>query len=179
MGSSLITEIMGNRGGPHSSESIIRATKHHFGEGLAMTSHGGLDSAFAIHQITRIIPRIRVLYIRDEATQEFMEDLKKKLFLNVLMREPAGDKLADLVTFCRDLGVTAMIHGVRRYQTEVRANKSEVELGTDGLYRIHPFLEWSQTEVTKYLRHHQLPFHPTLSRNAKKDECGIHCFTKK
>lgn len=97
-----------------------------------------------------------------------------------------------------ELRATAWIAGLRGHQTEHRAGLRTVEL-QDGVYKVHPILHWSKEDVSRYMRAHDLPYHPLYAygyrsigdthsttptaigqderdgRNlGQKRECGIH-----
>lgn len=98
----------------------------------------------------------------------------------------------------REIGARAWIAGLRAHQTEHRKSLRTVEL-VDGVYKIHPILRWSKDDVSRYMRAHDLPYHPLYAfgyrsigdvhsttptalgqderdgRNlGQKRECGIH-----
>ncbi|MEM1108656.1 MAG: phosphoadenylyl-sulfate reductase [Planctomycetota bacterium] len=58
-----------------------------------------------------------------------------------------------------ELGVTATLAGLRRQQTNHRANLRKVEI-QDGRSKIAPILDWSTKDVHDYLKQHDLPYHP-------------------
>lgn len=58
-----------------------------------------------------------------------------------------------------ELGATATLAGLRRQQTNHRANLRKVE-GQDGRHKVAPILEWTTKDVHDYLKQHDLPYHP-------------------
>jgi phosphoadenosine phosphosulfate reductase len=54
----------------------------------------------------------------------------------------------------------AWITGIRREQTEHRANAKILEYKRDGLLRIAPLLNWSKVDIEDYILEHDLPRHP-------------------
>ena len=58
-----------------------------------------------------------------------------------------------------ELNATATLAGLRRQQTNHRANLRKVE-GQDGRYKVAPILDWSTKDVHDYLKKHDLPYHP-------------------
>ena len=60
----------------------------------------------------------------------------------------------------RELKASAWISGIRREQTQVRQQLPVVQKRTDGLFKIHPILNWTNQEVHTYLKTHNLPYHP-------------------
>jgi phosphoadenosine phosphosulfate reductase len=59
----------------------------------------------------------------------------------------------------RELGIQTWIAGLRRGQSESRAEIDILEL-RDGRWKLHPLADWSDREVWKYLQQHELPYHP-------------------
>lgn len=59
----------------------------------------------------------------------------------------------------RELGARAWIAGLRRSQTEHRAQLRPVEL-VGGVHKVHPILAWSRDDVRAYMAEHDLPYHP-------------------
>ena len=60
-----------------------------------------------------------------------------------------------------DLGTQkAWITGIRRDQTEERANAKILEYKRDGLLRIAPLLNWTKTDIEDYSLVNDLPRHP-------------------
>lgn len=97
-----------------------------------------------------------------------------------------------------ELGVTATLAGLRRQQTNHRANLRKIE-GQDGRYKVAPILEWTTKDVHDYLKANNLPYHPLHDQgyasvgdwhstrpitagdderagrfNGLKQECGLH-----
>jgi phosphoadenosine phosphosulfate reductase len=94
------------------------------------------------------------------------------------------------------------INGVRRDQTKVRQKMTEEEISNDGDIVYHPFLDWSQADIDKYIDIFKLPKHPLNDKGytsigcepctvktasngrgnrwegQKKTECGIHIIKK-
>ncbi|CAK0738164.1 Adenosine 5'-phosphosulfate reductase [Gammaproteobacteria bacterium] len=52
------------------------------------------------------------------------------------------------------------ISGIRRDQSHTRAKADIVEVSKENRIRIHPMLEWTQSDVQQYVRNHGLPEHP-------------------
>lgn len=101
-------------------------------------------------------------------------------------------------------GLDAWIAGIRRDQSQTRADIDVVELyeRPEGpLYKINPLLHWTRNDTWKYLLAHEVPYNPLLDQGYKsigcwpctravgdgdderagrwggqKAECGIHTF---
>jgi phosphoadenosine phosphosulfate reductase len=66
----------------------------------------------------------------------------------------------------------AWISGIRRDQTEVRAQAKILELQDDGLLKINPLLNWTKEDVKKYSEEHRLPAHPLFQRGYRSIGCA-------
>lgn len=163
-----------------SASAIIREARFNvFNTGLVMSSHFNRESALLIDIAILVEPRIPIVYLEDSETRAFADWLTKRWNLNV-KRYPLGPdgKLATLRNALTSLGATAVLHGIRAYQNEMRAQKNLVELGTDGFYRINPLLNWSREEVEDYFAAHHLPYNEAVPPEGEKAECGIHCYAR-
>ncbi len=66
-------------------------------------------------------------------------------------------KVEPLKRAVEELGVDALLQGVRADQTEARASLSVVEEGSFGEERIHPLLNWKTDQVDSYLTDENIP----------------------
>ena len=192
---------------------------------IALSSSMGVDSAILLHMISRIEPDLPILFLETgkhfTETLDYRDMLRKRFGLTNLVSEtpdaaeiavqdPADILYAENKDACCDLrkvrpleraisGYRARITGRKRYQTPNRVEMPILE--TDGLQIIlNPLAFWSARDVTTYIRKHDLPPHPLLSkgylsigcapcttpvrpgedvragrwRDNEKEECGIH-----
>lgn len=174
------------------AEDIIRWAGETFGDGLAMTSSFGAQSAVMLHLVTRIVPDLPIIlvdtgYLFPE-TYHFVQDLTKRLSLNLKVFTPRVTparyealhgktweyaeglshyhevfKVEPLQRALEELNVTAWLAGLRSDQTDHRATLRAV-VKQDSLYKIHPILNWSRKEVGDYLSQHDLPYHPLVKK---------------
>jgi phosphoadenosine phosphosulfate reductase len=95
------------------------------------------------------------------------------------------------------IGVEAWITGIRRDQSPTRADAQKLDWDSArGVWKFNPLADWSETDVWRYLREHELPYNPlhdrgyssigcvpcTLPGNGRegrwtgqdKTECGLH-----
>ncbi|MEM7625924.1 MAG: phosphoadenylyl-sulfate reductase [Planctomycetota bacterium] len=102
-----------------------------------------------------------------------------------------------------ELGAVATLAGLRRQQTNHRANLRKVE-GQDGRFKVAPIIEWTTKDIHEYLKAHDLSYHPLHEQgyasigdwhstrpitagdderagrfNGLKQECGLHLPTTK
>jgi len=59
----------------------------------------------------------------------------------------------------RELGVGTWFAGLRREQSRTRRELPVIQI-KDGRYKIFPILDWTHRDIHRYLKHHDLPYHP-------------------
>ena len=212
------------------AQAVIHAAVSRFGSRVVVTTSFGIQSAVLLHMVSRIAPATPVVWIdtgylppetyryADRLAREFdlnlhvyqstvsparMEALHGRLWEEedpqALDRYHHLRKVEPLDRALRDLRATAWLAGVRRAQTEHRAGLPRVQR-QGRMCKIHPILDWSDDDVERYFREHDLPRHPLaeqgyltvgdaqLSRpvapgetdprasrfGGRKQECGIH-----
>ena len=173
--------------------AIIDWAARTFGRGLVMTSSFGAQAAVLLHLMSRRVPDIPVILVDTgymfAETYRFVDQLTRRLKLNLKVYEPLmsaarrealygrlweqGEsgieqyhemsKVEPLRRALDELKATAWLAGLRREQTNYRATLRTVEF-RDGLYKIHPILEWSTKDVDSYFEAHDLPPHPLVHR---------------
>lgn len=176
-----------------SAETTLRWTRDTFGDAVVMTSSFGAESALMLHLVKQTLPNIRVVFVDTgylfPETYRFVEELRERLDLDIrtysssmtTARQEAlfgklyeGDaqqqraylqmnKVEPLDRALRELAPKAWIAGLRRHQTEFRKHLQPVEL-KDGIYKVHPILDWSEEDAYAYMRRNDLPFHPLFAR---------------
>lgn len=173
--------------------AVVAWAARRFERGLVMTSSFGAQAAVMLHLATRVVPRIAVVLIDTgylfAETYRFVELLTDRLGLNLKVYQPRmsaarrdavcgrqweqGEdglrsyeetaKLEPMRRALRELGSTAWLAGLRRQQTNFRANLRKVDV-QDGTYKILPILDWSIGDVNDYLARYDLPIHPLCER---------------
>lgn len=171
------------------AETVLAWAAETFGDGLLMSSSFGAHSALMLHLATRVAPRIPVVFLDTgylfPETYEFAESLRARFELRLEVYNPRmtaarqealfgrlwdGDeddlrryqemnKVEPMQRALRELGGSAWLAGLRAAQTEFRAGLRKVER-QDGVYKIHPILDWSLEDVERYMDQHDLPYHP-------------------
>ena len=157
-----------------------------FGRHLIVSTSFGIQSAVILHLVSRMIPRIPVVFVDTgylvPDTYRYAAQLTELLHLDV--RTYAADmspaemerrhgKLweTDLDEYHRirkvepmrraiaELDAHAWIAGLRADQTTFRSTLDPVTF-QDGIYKIHPILRWRSQDVYYYMEHYGLPQHP-------------------
>jgi phosphoadenosine phosphosulfate reductase len=170
---------------------VVRWAQAEFGDELVMSSSFGSDSAVLLHMAVQAKPDIKVIMVDTgflfPETWQFMEELRKRLGLNVWVYRTRQDPVAylqrtgegdpqyrkDVERCCavnknepfdramRDLAPKAWLRGIRRRQAESRTDKQFVEFSPRyNCWAVSPLLNWGSREVHQYLKLHGLPYHP-------------------
>lgn len=170
---------------------VVRWAHAEFGEELVMSSSFGSDSAVLLHMAAQVKPDIKVIMVDTgflfPETWQFMEELRKRLGLNVWVYRTRQDPMVylehagegdpryrkDVERCCavnknepfdramKDLAPKAWLRGIRRRQAESRTGKQFVEFSTRyNCWAISPLLNWGGREIHQYLKLHGLPYHP-------------------
>ncbi len=170
------------------SERVEWAIRH-FGPSLGMTSSFGAQSAVLLHLATRFQPDLPVVlvdtgYLFPE-TYRFIDQLTERLQLNLkVYRSPFSpawqearwgklweqglegieqyndlNKVEPMDRAISELGLDAVMAGVRRQQSSTRENFSVLGF-QKGRVRIHPIVDWTDRDIGQYLSEHGLPYHP-------------------
>lgn len=173
--------------------SILEWAQREFGESILLTSSFGAESALMLHLVTRVMPRVRVVFLDTgylfPETYRFAEELTQRFDLDVRAYSPLvsaarqealhgklweGDeqdlelynrinKVEPMDRALRELKPRAWLAGLRWQQTKHRAGLRPVELA-EGVYKVHPIIAWSHEDVHAYMRANDLPYHPLRAR---------------
>ena len=172
---------------------LIEWAQQTFDDGLVLTSSFGAQAAVMLHLVTRVVPRIPVIWIDTgfnfPQTYVYATQLTKVLNLDLKVYQSAvsparmvalhgrlwemGEegldeyhrirKIEPRDRAFRELNVKAWVSGPRRDQTDLRRSLNKLE-DFNGVIKIHPILDWSSREVHAYLTEHDLPFHPMVAQ---------------
>jgi phosphoadenosine phosphosulfate reductase len=160
-----------------------------YGEGLAMSTSFGIQSAVMLHLVTRIVPEIPVIFVDTgylfPETYRFAAELEERLSLDLRVYTPRWtaarqeaihgrrweggmeglkaynleNKVEPMNRALRDLKASAWLSGLRRSQSRSRAGLKVIQRQQRTI-KIHPIVDWSEKAVYEYLKAHDLPFHP-------------------
>ncbi|MEM6258094.1 MAG: phosphoadenylyl-sulfate reductase [Planctomycetota bacterium] len=174
------------------AEEIVEWAGETFGDGLAMTSSFGAQSAVMLHLVTRVVPDLPVILIDTgylfPETYQMVRDFTERFKLNLKVFAPRVTparyealhgrtweyaegmehyhqvfKIEPLQRALEELNITAWLAGLRADQTGHRATLRTVEK-QDGIYKIHPILNWTRKQIGKYMAEHGLPYHPLVEK---------------
>lgn len=173
----------------HALALIEQAAKRH-GEKLVVSTSFGIHAAAMLHLATRVLPEIPVIWVDTgylpAETYGFAEHLEARLRLNLHVAMPelsparmeaihgrlweAADpraldryhrirKIEPMRRALDDLDATGWLAGLRSEQTAHRSRLPAI--GEQwGRAKYLPILDWSARDVHRYLRAHELPYHP-------------------
>jgi phosphoadenosine phosphosulfate reductase len=172
-----------------SAEQRIEWTLNHLPGNHILTSSFGIQGALMLHLVSEVSPDIPVVlvdtgYLFPE-TYRFVDELSERLDLNLrIYRAPLSptwqesrygrlweqglpgierynrlNKVEPLKRALHELDAGSWFAGLRRDQADSRAALPVVRI-QDGRYKIHPVIDWSNRDVHRYLRQHDLPYHP-------------------
>jgi phosphoadenosine phosphosulfate reductase len=200
--------------GPLSAHERIRWAADTFGDGLFAMTSAGIDSAVVLDLIDHTARSIPVVHINTgflhEETLAHRDRLKELYGFELYEFGPSAEQIADiterelwaagddglaeyrrltktdpLTRAVGELGITALISGVRADQTQNRSTLDVVGEGRDGELRIHPILDWPAGRIDTYIDSKGLPRHPFYYEGGRlvgdwtmptdvKGECGLH-----
>jgi phosphoadenosine phosphosulfate reductase len=211
-----------------SAEARVAWALEHLPSRHALSSSFGAQSAVSLHLLTTHKPDVPVILIDTgylfPETYQFVDDLSARLSLNLKVYRPERSvawlrarygelweqgiggieqynrlhKVEPMQRALRELGVRTWIAGLRRDQSDTRADTSILGL-QQGRWKFHPIADWSDRDVGRYLARHGLPYHPLWQQgyvsigdahstqrfadgmreqdtrfNGLKRECGLH-----
>jgi phosphoadenosine phosphosulfate reductase len=174
-----------------------------FDDALVMSSSFGADSAVMLHMATQMAPRIKIIFVDTgyifPQTHQFMEELRRRLDLNVWVYRTRNDPIEylhrageenpawrkDIDACCaanknepferamRDLAPRAWLRGIRRDQTKIRKDQRFIEWSDRyQCYAISPLLKSTSREIHGYLKKHDLPYHPLVEKGYSSIGCN-------
>jgi len=154
-----------------------------------VTSSFGIQSAVMLHLLTSIKADIPVILIDTgylfAETYQFIDQLTERLGLNLkvysarmsrawqearngqlweqgksgIERYNQINKVEPMDQALQDLSVGAWFAGLRREQSSTRETLSVLRL-QQNRFKIHPLVDWHKRDIHRYLRQHDLPYHP-------------------
>jgi phosphoadenosine phosphosulfate reductase len=168
-------------------QAILAAAIEHFGDGVALVSSFGAESAVLLHMAAQLKPDIPVLFLDTGMlfgqTLDYRQRLVARLgltgvrdlrpqFQDLAVHDPSADLWkSDTDTCChirkvlpleRALaGFDGWITGRKRFQGGDRLRLKVVELGKRQI-KFNPLANWSKEQLDAYAAEHDLPAHPLV-----------------
>ena len=172
------------------ASSLVEWSAATFGDDLVMSTSFGIQAAVMLHLVTRVVPKIPVIWIDTgylpQETYQFAEQLTQRLELNLHVyqspisparMEALHGKLweqDDVEAFNRYdhiRKVEPMQRALKELQATawlagLRKNQTEHPQNLtrvakqENLYKIYPILDWNARDIYQYLTAYDLPYHP-------------------
>jgi phosphoadenosine phosphosulfate reductase len=154
-----------------------------------LTSSFGAQSAVMLHLLSTALPRIPVVLIDTgylfPETYRFVDQLVERLGLDLhiyraqlspawqearfgrlweagaegIRRYNRMNKVEPMERALRELQAGTWFSGLRRSQADTRRNTPVLKASGD-VVKVHPIADWSNRDLHRYLRQHELPYHP-------------------
>lgn len=180
-----------------SAGEVLQWVWNTFGDQAAATSSFQTQSVPLLHLIATHVPELPILFLDTgfhfSETLEFRDQLQEEFRLNVRSLEPRlghdgfREKHGELhkrdPNLCCYLNKVepleyameeydAWVSGIRRDQTEQRANTPVLQREDDGTIKVCPMVEWTSRDVWNYINEHELPAHPLLEEGYMSIGCA-------
>jgi len=170
------------------AEDVVAWAVDRFGEGLVLAS--SFQDCVLLDVALGVAPALQVVFLDTQyhfpETLEYMDEVRRRYDMDLRIVRPrvAPDERwrFDLDSCCavrkiepldRALtGRSAWMSGLRRSDTASRADTPVV--GVDerrGLVKLNPLAGWSDADVERYAREHDLPEHPLAARGYASVGC--------
>jgi len=171
------------------AQARIEWALEHLPGNHVMTSSFGAQAAVSLHLLTRARTDMPVVLIDTgylfRETYRFIDKLAEHLDLNLKVYTPPispawqearhgkrwelgaeplaaynfDAKVEPMQRALKDLGVGTWFVGLRRDQSSSRSETPIVQSAGER-FKVHPIADWSDRDVHRYLREHDLPYHP-------------------
>jgi phosphoadenosine phosphosulfate reductase len=176
--------------------TVLESAVESFGEGLALVSSFGAESAVLLHMVSKIRPDLPVMFLDTGMlfgqTLDYRKNLAAKFGLtDVRDLRPAYNDLAvadpnaklwqtdtdaccevrKVIPLDRALeGFNAWITGRKRFHGGDRLSLPVVEQA-DGQVKFNPLANWAKAELDAYMADHDLPAHPLVAQGFPSIGC--------
>ena len=172
-----------------SAEGRVEWAYEHLPTQHVLSSSFGAQAAVSLHLLTQVDPDIPVIlvdtgYLFPE-TYLFVDELTERLKLNLkIYRSPNSpawqearhgqrwrlgveglnayneeNKVEPMRRALRELKASTWFAGIRRKQSSSRASIPFLDW-SGGRWKVHPIADWNDRDVHRYLKKHDLPYHP-------------------
>lgn len=169
-----------------SVEKVLEWTFETFQDDVAITTAFGYSGMALLHHAIKINPDLKVYFIDTgfhfKETLQFCERVTESMNLNIEVFKPEinkrqlkrklgeepyhtnadlcchYNKVEPLLRFIHNQDV--WLSGIRRDQSNTRADIEVIELDGRGLVKVSPFCRWSKKKTWKYIHENNVPYHP-------------------
>jgi phosphoadenosine phosphosulfate reductase len=172
------------------AEERVEWSLQHLPDQPALSSSFGAQAAVSLHLVTSQRPDIPVIFVDTgylfPETYQFVDELTERLKLNLKVysskMSPAwqearygqrwtqgvegiakynrDNKVEPMERALRELGVSTWFAGLRRKQSQSRADAPFLTWSQGDRWKVHAIADWTDRDVFNYLKKHDLPYHP-------------------
>jgi thioredoxin-dependent adenylylsulfate APS reductase len=183
------------------AEEVLSWALSAYGDSLAISTSFQKEGMVVIDIATRIHPHVRVFTIDTgrlpEETHQMMETVRQRYGIPVEIVFPEASEVESMIAthgpnlFYREVTLrklcchirkvrpldrklatlSAWVVGLRRSQTESRADIAKVE-SRDAIVKISPLADWTSHDVDDYILRHDVPVHPLYAKGFPSIGCG-------
>jgi len=183
------------------AEEVLSWALSAYGDSLAISTSFQKEGMVVIDIATRIHPHVRVFTIDTgrlpEETHQMMETVRQRYGIPVEIVFPEASEVESMIAthgpnlFYREVTLrklcchirkvrpldrklatlSAWVVGLRRSQTESRADVAKVE-SRDAIVKISPLADWTSHDVDDYILRHDVPVHPLYAKGFPSIGCG-------
>ena len=174
---------------PLTAQERVRWAYERFGNHLVLSTSFGIQSAVLLHCATQVYAQIPVIFIDTgylfPETYRFGQQLTERLQLNLKKYQPllsAAEqealygkqwergleeierynhtrKVEPMNRALEELEASAWLAGLRQVQAESRQDLNIIQQ-QKRMIKIYPIVDWTDRDVYRYLKMHDLPYHP-------------------
>ena len=172
------------------AEERVTWALQHLPDQQVLSSSFGAQAAVSLHLVATQKPNIPVIFIDTgylfPETYQFVDELTERLQLNLKVyrskTSPAwqearygqrwkqgvdgiaaynrDNKVEPMERALSELQVGTWFAGLRRKQSESRADVPFLSWSQNNRWKVHAIADWSDKDIYNYLRKHNLPYHP-------------------
>jgi len=184
-----------------SAQELLKWAVSEFGSSLAIATAFQAEGMVIVDIASRISPHIRVMTLDTgrlpEETYAVIEAVRERYGIavetvapdpgeleamvarhgpNLFYREVALRNLCCQIRKVRPLeralgGLSAWVTGLRRDQHDSRADVCKAE-EIQGKLKLNPLADWTESQVSEYIRTHDVPMHPLYAAGYKSIGCA-------
>jgi phosphoadenosine phosphosulfate reductase len=175
---------------------IIRTAVETFGQGIALVSSFGAESAVLLHMVAEVDPTVPVLFLDTgmlfAQTLDYRRQLAARLgltdvrdlrprFEDLAVSDPESNLWQTNTDACCHIrkvapldaalaGFDAWMTGRKRFHGGDRLRLSVVE-ASQGKVKINPLANWTKADLDAYVALHDLPAHPLVAQGFASIGC--------
>jgi len=170
-----------------SAEDVVAWAVERFGRRLSLVC--SFQNCVLIDLVTRVDPKVDVIFLDTGAhfpeTMTYVERVETQYQLKLRVMTPGSDadawpcgsarccELRKVEPLDRALeGQEAWMSGVKRADSEERANTPVVERDSRGLIKVNPIARWTHEDVSRYEADRKLPIHPLFRKGYLSIGCS-------